>query len=334
MSFLIRTASLVVWIAVTAASCLGQCGCPPIPDRQQRPAASPSKPPKLADVQKQVRAKIAASPLVFFVAKGRPDSCGIGCDAWIAIEGSFDQGATARFKTFLDRTGKRNLPVFFHSPGGLSNQGLAVGDILREKRMRAGVARTVPSECKGKDETTCADVKKSGREAEFDLVREGICASACGFAILGSPTREVGAEALLRVHSPLGFKEFTKSQQQRFLDLKHRYLAKNGVSAEMMKAALSVPYESFKNLTREEIFRFGIDKREFGDFGWNVQNSAGVVRLFRRGWTGDDNFGTFQLSLSCLPSGAVDLDYLVLAWTPVAGRRASLSSNSARTASR
>jgi hypothetical protein len=34
--------------------------------------------------------------LIIYLAKGSPNSCGPGCDHWIAIEGKLDQGAAER----------------------------------------------------------------------------------------------------------------------------------------------------------------------------------------------------------------------------------------------
>jgi hypothetical protein len=42
---------------------------------------------------------------------------------------------------------KRDLPIFFNSDGGLVREAVQIGWILRENRMTAGVARTVPEGC-------------------------------------------------------------------------------------------------------------------------------------------------------------------------------------------
>src|SRR3954467_11748623 len=86
-------------------------------------------------------------PMAFYVAKGAPDTCGKGCDSWIAVEGQVDSAAAPRFKKFLQRVGNRNLPLYFHSPGGNLDQALAMGAMLRERRAVARVARTVVREC-------------------------------------------------------------------------------------------------------------------------------------------------------------------------------------------
>src|ERR1700704_6690464 len=79
-------------------------------------------------------AAAAPSPLVmFYVAKGAPDSCGRGCDRWIAVEGQINADAAGRFKAFIKRHLKdRHLPMYFSSPGGNLEQAIFIGNMLRE----------------------------------------------------------------------------------------------------------------------------------------------------------------------------------------------------------
>jgi hypothetical protein len=42
---------------------------------------------------------------------------------------------------------KRDMPIFFNSDGGLVSQAVQIGVLLRENRMIAGLARTVPEGC-------------------------------------------------------------------------------------------------------------------------------------------------------------------------------------------
>ena len=85
-----------------------------------------------------------AQPMIFVVATGGQNACGQGCTEWIAGEGQFDEGAAQRFREFLAVPPKRDLPIFFNSDGGLLREAVQIGSILRENRMTAGVARTVP----------------------------------------------------------------------------------------------------------------------------------------------------------------------------------------------
>ena len=95
----------------------------------------------------RVLAKLRSEPMIFVVATGEPNACGRGCSEWIAGEGQFDESAAQRFRDFLAVLAKRDLPIFFNSDGGLVREAVQIGLILRENRMNAGVARTVPEGC-------------------------------------------------------------------------------------------------------------------------------------------------------------------------------------------
>jgi hypothetical protein len=92
----------------------------------------------------RVLAKLRSEPMIFVVATGEPNACGRGCSEWIAGQGQFDESAAQRFREFLAVLAKRDLPIFFNSDGGLLREAVQIGLILRENRMTAGVARTVP----------------------------------------------------------------------------------------------------------------------------------------------------------------------------------------------
>jgi hypothetical protein len=87
--------------------------------------------------------ELPAPPMVFYVVNGAPDACGRGCDSWIAAEGQIDTAAAPRFRRFLTRFGDRNPPIYFSSPGGNLDRALAMGAMLRERPVVAGVARSV-----------------------------------------------------------------------------------------------------------------------------------------------------------------------------------------------
>jgi hypothetical protein len=78
----------------------------------------------------------AASPapsVMFYVAHGAPDSCGRGCDRWIAVEGQSSADAAGRFKQFIKQHLKdRHLPMYFSSPGGNLEQAIFIGNMLRD----------------------------------------------------------------------------------------------------------------------------------------------------------------------------------------------------------
>jgi hypothetical protein len=107
-------------------------------------AAAPTgrdKPAKTAPAQPK------KPPLHFYLAQDEDNACGAGCSEWIAAEGYFDYDSPQRLRAFLNRHSGRKLPIFFSSPGGMVTQALAIGRLMRERGMTAGVARTIPRGC-------------------------------------------------------------------------------------------------------------------------------------------------------------------------------------------
>jgi hypothetical protein len=229
-------------------------------------------------------------PIVFYVAKGAPDACGRGCDSWIAVEGQVDASAAPRFRKFLQRIGNRNLPLYFHSPGGNLDQALAMGAMLRERHAVARVARTVVRECgfEAQDSEVCLKLKQFGRELHGDLwTRGATCNSACPYLVLGATTREIAADALLAVHSAkviVHFRggvptaEMKAAATERGIERADRmlssYIAKMGGDVALLELARSIRFESMHVLTRDEIVRFGIDRREFVETPWTFENNG------------------------------------------------------------
>ena len=233
--------------------------------------------------------------MVFYVAKGAPDACGRGCDSWIAVEGQVDSGAALRFRKFLRQIRDRNLPMYFSSPGGNLDQALAMGAMLRERPVVARVARTVVKECgfEAQNGEACLKLKQSGRELHGDLwTRGAMCNSACPYLILGAATREIAPDAVLAVHSPKVVVHFSggiPTQQMRAAATERgieradlmlsRYVPKMGAEGALLDLAKTVKFESMHILTREEIARFGIDRREFVETPWTFEsNGRSMVR--------------------------------------------------------
>ena len=228
--------------------------------------------------------------MVFYVVNGAPDACGRGCDSWIAVEGQIDSGAAARFRKFLRRSRKRNLPMYFSSPGGNLEQALAMGATLRERPVVARVAQTTVMECgfEAQDSSACIKLKQSGRELHGGLSTRGaMCNSACPYLILGATTREISPDVPLAIHSPKVVLHYrgpkpppqmraatTVRALQRADQLLSSYLKKMGVDHGLLALAKTVSFESLHVLTRDEIVRFGIDTRTIAETAWTLETAA------------------------------------------------------------
>ncbi len=288
-------------------------------------AQQPDKPAEKKDAPKATR--INYPPMMFFVAKGAADECGPGCDTWIAAYGEIDSGAATRFQRFLDKLGKHDLPIFIQSPGGLTLRATTMGELLRARKLTISVGRSIPVACGDKLYTAeCNKIRQSGPRIASRLETNAICASACVYMLLGGAKREIAWDSALGVHSskvvlsrngrqvrnvPPSLIRDAYRREGAMID---RYVAKMGIASELLTVTRSVPFESIRRLTREEIARFGIDKRDFGDSGWSAQaiadgSMAASVVMFRKGWGGANNFALVRLSLVCLSNGAVAIDY-------------------------
>jgi hypothetical protein len=216
-------------------------------------------------------AKLQSEPLIFVVATGEPNACGRGCSEWIVGEGRFDEGAAQRFREFLAVLAMRDLPIFFNSDGGLVREAVQIGLILRENRMTAGVARTVPEGCHVGFplDDTCRRLMQSKREHKARLYFGGArCASACVYAIIGASTRHVDPGATLRIHSGIG-REIDKTENSL-----RRYVIGMGVDPALVDAAAKIPSRTFRGLSRGEMERFGAETRGVHETPYHQELSA------------------------------------------------------------
>ena len=251
----------------------------------------------------RILAKIQSEPLIFVIATGEPNACGRGCTEWITGEGRFDKGAAQRFREFLAVLAKRDLPIFFNSDGGLVSEAVQIGLILRENRMTAGVARTVPEGCHLSFplDDACRRLMRSKREHKAKLYFGGArCGSACVYAMVGASTRHVDPGATLRIHSAAG-PEIDKAEN--FL---RRYVVGMGVDPALVDAAAKIPSRTFRGLSRGEIERFGIETRGIHETPWFASHGpAGEILLLKSVTypTGDaaDEYRTRTIGLACSP---------------------------------
>jgi hypothetical protein len=248
-------------------------------------------------------AKVRSEPMIFVVATGEPNACGRGCSEWIAGQGQFDEGAAQRFRETLGVLTKRDLPIFFNSDGGLLREAVQIGLILRENRMTAGVARTVPEGCHlgFPLDDACRRLMRSKREHKARLYFGGArCGSACVYAMVGASTRHLDPGATLRIHSGVGG-EIDKTENSL-----RRYVMGLGVDPALVDAAAKIPSRTFRGLSRGEIERFGIETRGVYETPWFAYHGpAGEFLLLKSVTypTGDtgDQYRTRTVGLACSP---------------------------------
>jgi hypothetical protein len=270
------------------------------------------------------------APLLFYLARGGPDACGEGCSEWIAAEGYFDFAAPERLRAVLDKISGRKLPIYFQSPGGYIDQALAIGQMLRERQITAGVAKTIPEACTSNAAPACRAAKRSRAIVSARLIEiDAACNSACVYALIGAPTRLVSAGARLGIHSSKlagGSRYPANASLARTADKARlassnaqlrQYIRTMQIDDGLFQAILRVPHERVRVLTRDEIARFGIDARDFQETRWTFiqgqhgSSHDGVFKMFTRASMsgGGGVFRSGLIRLTCAAPSELQVHY-------------------------
>jgi hypothetical protein len=164
-------------------------------------------------------------PMKFQHVIGSAPGCEPLCPEWISAEGSIVPGTAAAFKQFLDGLGGRRLPILLTSPGGSTQDAIAMGRLIRARHFLTAVARTKTEACGAAGSASCGAVKGVAN-AFF-----GVCASACSMVFAGGEQRYASPVALIGVHQSLTF--VTRTQVQRKYEITYRVV--NGVKQEISR---------------------------------------------------------------------------------------------------
>lgn len=230
-----------------------------------------------------------APNLIIYLAKGPSNSCGPGCDRWIAVEGNVDRNAASRIRRFLQDVKDTQRPIYFHSPGGSVEQAFMIGRLLRSRKAVARVGRTIVATCaaEAQIDDACLKIKTAGGEVEAEIVtRQAICNSACGYLFLGATTREVAPDATMAVHNskftlvvhgkppPQLIEAATDRGLARADRERTSFVAAMGISHELIDLIKTVKFEDAHVLTRPELYRFGIDTRPIAETAWILETGV------------------------------------------------------------
>ena len=265
------------------------------------------------------------APLVFFLARAT-GGCGAGCDEWIAAEGGFDVGSADRLRAFLRNFPGRTPPIYFQSPGGIQEEAIAIGRLMHERGMTAGVARTLPYGCAPGKETgdRCVALKRSGQPIAAELRSTGAsCSSACVYALLGAKTRLVPPDARLGVHAsrrvhvyPDGRVTRTSGDDVRLAEATNElkdYVQEMGVDVALIDTAFKIKFSDAYFLSRNEIVHFGIDTRAFQETRWTVLDPASrrpsAFKLVVEA-RGEKDVSTSLVQLACTGQDEVRIGYV------------------------
>ena len=257
-----------------------------------------------------------APRLIIYNAKGPANSCGPGCDRWIAVEGQVDEGAAARVSRFLRDVKDTRRPIYFHSPGGSVRPSYVIARLLRSRKAVARIGRTIATGCAGgtQVDAACLKVKMAGGEVEAELTtRNAMCNSACAYLFFGATTREVAPDAMVAVHNsrlklfvrgPISAQQmadFKQHSMERADRERAAFVVSMGINRELDDLIKTVRFESLHVLTRAELYRFGVDRRPMLETAWTLETAARpYVRKVAAARQGDGaSFRTMEWRLFC-----------------------------------
>lgn len=225
--------------------------------------------------------------LAIYEAKGAPDSCGPGCDHWIAIEGKVDTGSAVRVERFFHARKDMQRPIYFNSPGGEMRDAFAIGRLLRARKAVGRVGRTVVDACPGtQTDDACTLMKTNHEEVVATIATRGaVCGSACTFMLFGTPTREVAPDTMVAVHGARIGMQFrvnvVEARREEAIAKAHAeadrmafaYVEEMGVSRDVMTLADTISPDNIRVLTRQELYNFRIDTRNVVETPWAIQTA-------------------------------------------------------------
>ena len=139
-------------------------------------------------------------------ARVRADNpeCRPHCPEWLSAEGKIEVGTAQAFARAISELGERRLPILINSPGGSVADAIAMGRLIRAKRLSVEVAHTVITPCEPPKPVKGAKPAVVSSECDTPTASasawSAYCASACPLVLAGGVERYVSPLGRVGVH--------------------------------------------------------------------------------------------------------------------------------------
>ncbi len=154
----------------------------------------------LASVSAVLASPVGGPDMQFFVVRSGQPGCEPTCPEWISAEGAIARDSPARLKKLLKTIGERRLPIVVTSPGGDIDAALALGRLIRERKLDVAVGKTRFAGCQPQQKDCHENDGKGARYIGVAYSAGAYCASACPLMLGGGARRVVSQWAYLGVH--------------------------------------------------------------------------------------------------------------------------------------
>ncbi len=191
-----------------------------------------------------------------------------GCEP---AEGDIVLATPELLRKIINSLNGRKLPILIHSGGGIINQAMLMGYLIRGRGLDVAVARTVFDPC-ANTPGGCKQGTWSGPLGEPES-QSAFCNTLCTFVLAGGVRRFVGPDARVGVHNfmlnPLMVERWRKTYRETVpLDTVIQrsfvppivvndriYFRKLGISEEIVDLMISTPASDMRILTGTELLK-------------------------------------------------------------------------------
>ena len=138
--------------------------------------------------------------MTFHIVRSSVAGCEPNCPQWIAVEGQVKPNSASQFRKFLKKVGKLRLPVIISSPGGDVTSALAIGGMIRERKLDVAVGWTLYTDCGPLDKKCKLPKSQNGVYRGLAMTVRGYCNSACPFILAAGQRRLAASDTFVGVH--------------------------------------------------------------------------------------------------------------------------------------
>ncbi len=192
--------------------------------------------------------------------------CGLECAEFIVATGEIQRDSVTTLVILWNRLKRKDLPLYFDSPGGNLEGGLDLGRALRKFGVAVTVGRMQKLDCKASPERCTAEDTFAGVVVFDDITTKASCNSACVYTLAGGVLRSVAADSSVGVHQFFVARDDDRRRKpkenysredfgnlQRTVSEVASYLVEMGVSVKVLTLAADVDSKSIRKLTRVEL---------------------------------------------------------------------------------
>ena len=158
-------------------------------------------------------------------------------------------------------------PDILQLGGGYMGKARELGRFLRERKISAGVGRTIPTGCRVADanDESCRRLIASRREPSARLRTDGArCYSACVEAFIGASSRQVPADARLGFTGPIWSRMGAPKKPrmtQASISSESATSSRWAPIRRSVDTAEQVRFDRLHVVSRQEIAKFGVETR-------------------------------------------------------------------------